>query len=88
MGLSVRTPKYRYTRWVPYCRKKTLPCRWDYSNPAELYDHDCDPEENYNVVDEKQYARDVASLDALLNAKHSLNTEKEWKDYVSQSVNK
>lgn len=43
MGVSVRTPRYRYTEWRGYDNGEVL--------ARELYDHQTDPGENENVVD-------------------------------------
>ena len=43
MGVSVRTPRYRYTEWRDFKTGKVT--------ARELYDHTIDPEENKNIVD-------------------------------------
>ncbi|MEQ8853017.1 sulfatase [Gimesia sp.] len=43
MGVSVRTPRYRYTEWRDFKSGKVI--------ARELYDHDSDPEENMNIID-------------------------------------
>ena len=45
MGYSMRTDRYRFTRWVD---------REDHSkvNAVELYDHETDPEENSNIAND------------------------------------
>lgn len=83
MGLSLRTTRYRYTRWAPYCRKETLPCTWDDSNPLELYDHSSDPGEDANVADETEYATVIEQLDKILRARQYSNTMKEWEEFSS-----
>jgi len=56
MGYSMRTDRYRYTEWVFYDDVKCRPL-WKRSRLyAELYDHETDPEENYNVADNQQYS--------------------------------
>ena len=44
MGYSMRTDRYRFTRWVD---------RDDHSkvDAVELYDHQTDPQENVNIAD-------------------------------------
>ncbi|MCA9018058.1 MAG: iduronate sulfatase, partial [Planctomycetaceae bacterium] len=44
MGVSVRTPRYRYTEWRDFKTGKVA--------ARELYDHNMDPEENTNIVDQ------------------------------------
>ncbi|WP_168433490.1 sulfatase-like hydrolase/transferase [Pontiella sulfatireligans] len=61
MGYSMRTDRYRYTEW-----------RVQNSNifvERELYDHFLDPREDTNVVAHAEYADDVASLEAQLQAR-------------------
>ena len=43
MGVSVRTPRYRYTEWRNFKTGKV--------EARELYDHKIDPEENTNIAD-------------------------------------
>ncbi|WP_298858776.1 sulfatase [uncultured Gimesia sp.] len=43
MGVSVRTPRYRYTEWRNFKTGKV--------EARELYDHEADPDENTNIVD-------------------------------------
>lgn len=43
MGVSVRTPRYRYTEWRDFKTGKV--------KAQELYDHKVDPDENNNIVD-------------------------------------
>jgi len=61
MGYSMRTDRYRYTRWV------------DDRNPqepiaVELYDHENDPDENVNLADDPAHARLVQKLAARFQA--------------------
>ncbi len=44
MGVSVRTPRYRYTEWRNFKTGQVA--------ASELYDHESDPEENTNIVDQ------------------------------------
>ena len=43
MGVSVRTPRYRYTEWREFNTGKII--------ARELYDHSRDPEENTNIIE-------------------------------------
>ena len=55
MGYSMRTDRYRFTRWVQ---------KYDHSkvDAVELYDHATDPQENVNIANEPQNAALVAQL--------------------------
>jgi arylsulfatase A-like enzyme len=55
MGYSMRTDRYRFTRWVQ---------KNDHSkvDAVELYDHATDPRENVNIANEPQNAALVAQL--------------------------
>ncbi len=55
MGYSMRTDRYRFTRWVD---------RRDHSkvDAVELYDHETDPEENENIAADPANAELVAEL--------------------------
>ena len=61
MGYSMRTDRYRFTRWVH---------RDDHSkvNAVELYDHQTDPQENHNIADKPENADLVKQLTAKLTA--------------------
>jgi iduronate 2-sulfatase len=55
MGYSMRTDRYRFTRWV------------ERDNPShvvatELYDHQTDPQEDHNVADDRAHAAIVERL--------------------------
>jgi len=54
LGVSVRTERYRYTEWD------------EGHKGAELYDHDRDPHEAYNLAQDPKHAKTVAKLKALL----------------------
>jgi iduronate 2-sulfatase len=58
MGWSMRTDHYRYTEWGPYKGKPQF---------RELYDHQKDPEENVNIVDDPGLAGTVAQLSEQLH---------------------
>jgi len=57
MGHSMRTERYRFTRWVGK--------RGDVV-ATELYDHRADPAENVNLAGDPKYKRTVEELTALL----------------------
>jgi arylsulfatase A-like enzyme len=61
MGYSLRTDKFRYTRWVE---------RRDPSKVVaeELYDEQADPEENENIVDKDEFAKTLATLREQMDA--------------------
>lgn len=54
LGRSVRTERWRYTRW--------------FDGGQELYDHDADPHEHRNLAVEPDYADQLAELDKVLEA--------------------
>lgn len=55
MGYTMRTDRYRFTRWVS---------RNDHSkvDTVELYDHQADPQENVNIANAPEHAELVARL--------------------------
>jgi len=53
-GMSIRTPRWRYTRW--------------FDGSHQLYDHDTDPREFRNLADDPDFATTVADLDRQLTA--------------------
>ena len=53
MGYSMRTDRYRFTRWLGAD---------DHQVACELYDHQNDPQENVNIADDPQCASLVAEL--------------------------
>ena len=55
MGYSMRTDRYRFTRWV----HRNDPTKVD---AVELYDHRNDPQENTNIADLSDQAETVAEL--------------------------
>jgi iduronate 2-sulfatase len=69
MGYTMRTDRYRYTEWAkfhPYpIFKPEWPARLTNQN-AELYDHQIDPEENYNRVADPSYKDAARKLSAIL----------------------
>jgi arylsulfatase A-like enzyme len=56
-GYTVRTSRYRYTRWGKRAG----------SANAELYDHESDPEEMVNLIRDPNYAETVKKMSALLD---------------------
>jgi len=61
MGYSMRTDRYRYTRW----QANKDP---DQRVAAELYDHANDPRETVNLADQPGHAETIAQLDKQLAA--------------------
>ena len=61
MGYTMRTDRFRLTRWVD---------RRDHSrlDAVELYDHESDPQENVNVAGDPQYASKLEELTAQWEA--------------------
>jgi arylsulfatase A-like enzyme len=55
MGYSMRTDRYRFTRWVERNNHENLVA-------VELYDHQTDPQENVNIADDPASAGLVAQL--------------------------
>ena len=68
MGYSVRTKRFRYTEWVKFSGKPKYKPIWDKNVGTELYDHNIDPEENYNRAGEKSYAQFQDELSKMLRA--------------------
>lgn len=58
MGVSVRTPRYRYTEWRDFTTGKVV--------ARELYDHRNDPDENRNVVKSPRHASSLVKAKRLL----------------------
>ncbi len=65
MGYTMRTDRYRFTRWVD--RKGPAKVR-----ATELYDHQNDPKENVNLAARPEHAALVNRLSAEL--------EQRWRD--------
>jgi iduronate 2-sulfatase len=61
MGYTMRTDRYRYTKWVN---------RKDHSkvSATELYDHQADPRENINIAGAPENKEIIAKLDAQWQA--------------------
>jgi len=58
IGYAMKTDRYRYIEWK---RTKTGEVE-----ARELYDHDTDPQENINVVDDPHYSKTVTGLSKML----------------------
>ena len=60
MGYSMRTDRYRFTRWLD---------RYDHSKviAVELYDHQNDPQENENIAGGEQNQAVVNQLTGQMN---------------------
>lgn len=56
MGVSMRTDRHRYTRWVDAADRTTVAA-------VELYDHRVDPAENRNIADSPSAKAVVAELE-------------------------
>lgn len=76
MGYSVRTDRWRFTRWAP---PKRTP---DAASELELYDHSQNDVESINVAGDPQYAGVVKQLSAMLDT-HEHRTKPERKDKPS-----
>lgn len=60
MGYSIRTPKYRYTRWQKYENPNEIIA-------VELYDHSVSKTAKENLAQNKNYADKIKELDKLMN---------------------
>ncbi|MCX6583928.1 MAG: sulfatase [Candidatus Aminicenantes bacterium] len=58
MGCAIRTDRFRYIEWKNPKKGKIL--------ARELYDHETDPGENVNVVDDPSYAGAVTGLEQMM----------------------
>ena len=67
MGYSVRNYRYRYTEWVAFTQAPTYKPNWNNLSGVELYDHQVDPEENYNVAHDAKYKSDRTHMSGLLH---------------------
>ena len=65
MGYTMRTVHYRYTEWL---KKDTLLTR-------ELYNHQNDPDETRNVVNEPEYQSLIPELSLLLQKGRKVNND-------------
>ncbi|WP_417391450.1 sulfatase [Gimesia sp.] len=60
MGVSVRTPRYRYTEWRNFKTGKVI--------ARELYDHTSDPAENTNIIEHPSNQAEFEKAVQLLEA--------------------
>ena len=58
MGHTMRTERFRYTEWRDRKTNELM--------ARELYDHEKDPQENINAVDQPEYERDIRRLAGML----------------------
>ena len=61
MGYTMRTDRYRYTKWVDRRDRSKV-------DAVELYDHRRDPQENINIAGEPDQKQIIAMLDDQWNA--------------------
>ncbi|MHC4997251.1 MAG: sulfatase [Planctomycetota bacterium] len=61
MGRSIRTDRYRFTRWTKISNPKSV-------GGLELYDHQSDPAENTNIAHRPENAQLIQQLEAQLDA--------------------
>ena len=66
MGYTMRDDRYRYTEWVDYDENIHQP-DWDGLLAVELYDHDIDPDENFNIADDPNMLTTVLELSGHLH---------------------
>jgi len=57
LGYSVKTQRFNYVEWVNLSTGELL--------ATELYDHQIDPKETKNVIDDPQYREDISNLEIL-----------------------
>lgn len=78
MGYTMRTDRYRYTEWVRFDNFNFVP-HWyqNFGRGTELYDHEKDPEENWNHGHEKEYEDLRKELSDMLH--------KGWRSFVPSS---
>ena len=58
MGHTMRTERFRYTEWQDRKTNELM--------ARELYDHEKDPQENVNAVDQPEYEKDIERLGRML----------------------
>ncbi len=68
MGYTMRTDQYRYTEWVRFSGAPLYKPIWNESYGTELYDHQRDPEENWNRADDPDYKKVRVILSQQLHA--------------------
>jgi hypothetical protein len=62
MGYSIRNQRYRYTVWMGNDFRSTQPFKKEWVVATEMYDYQEDPDETVNVVADKKYEKEAASL--------------------------
>lgn len=67
MGYTVRNYRYRYTEWVEFKYAPEYKPNWNNVTGVELYDHEVDPDENYNGADDAKYQQARTHLSNLLH---------------------
>ena len=60
MGYTMRTRRYRFTRWENLDQGRAVDAR-------ELYDYERDPLETVNCVNDPDYAEALADLDSMMD---------------------
>lgn len=65
MGYAIRTVKFRYTEWIGFS-PSTFKGNWSDVHARELYDHQMDAYEDFNVVEQPQYRQVVDELSKAL----------------------
>ncbi len=68
MGYALRTEQYRYIEWVSFSGPPVYKPKWNKSYGTELYDHQRDPEENWNRADDPDYKETRVMLSQKLHA--------------------
>jgi len=58
MGYTMRTERYRYTEWLDIQSEEV--------KARELYDHQNDPQENVNAINQPRYAEDIKKLELMM----------------------
>ncbi|XP_047500365.1 iduronate 2-sulfatase-like isoform X1 [Penaeus chinensis] len=73
MGYSMRTHRYRYTVWLKFNNATFMP-DWDHIVSEELYDHEVDSDENFNLCWKKIYRKKKKHLKRIFMQgwRHSL----------------
>ncbi|XP_050681563.1 iduronate 2-sulfatase [Leptidea sinapis] len=71
MGYSIRTKKYRYTEWISF-NSSLFTKDWNTIHGIELYDHEMDPDESYNIFDCKTYLHTRKKLSKMLRTQVNL----------------
>ncbi|TRY69209.1 hypothetical protein TCAL_14234 [Tigriopus californicus] len=79
MGYSVTSEHFRYTRWLPFDHHTFL-ANWSHTVAHELYFHDQDPIEHFNLVSHAEFQPTVRRLQDIVKTKFgspSLKTKQE-----------